>query len=207
MFGFESVWLGEHTVWWRRSGPSWIFTANARGLTLIWCVFLGGERKTTTLEWFRRICVTKSFQMFDLFHSVWHGSFIRVAWLIHTCGMTHSYVWSDPIRCLARLCYIRGMTLSYMWQDTCAFTCMTWHIHGKHPFPNPTLVCVGVRVYVSVCICIHARAGCIYKWEKVVFVCVCFVERWTFFNWNRVNPQEIYVFFDWCNYFATSEPV
>jgi len=26
---------------------------------------------------------------------VWHHTFIRDTWLIHVCGMTHSYLWND----------------------------------------------------------------------------------------------------------------
>ena len=44
------------------------------------------------------ICAKWLIHTCDMTHSyVWHDSFIRVTWLIHTCDMTHSYVWHDSL--------------------------------------------------------------------------------------------------------------
>jgi len=80
---------------------------------------------------------------------VWHDSFIRVTWLIHTCDMTlvyvrdmtHSYVWYDSFICVTWLFHTGDMTLSYGWHDSCirvtwqlhtceydSFLCVSWHI-------------------------------------------------------------------------------
>ena len=50
-------------------------------------------------------------------------SFVCVTWLlyipIHTCDMTHSYVWHDPcVTCMAH---------SRLWHDS--FICVTWPIY------------------------------------------------------------------------------
>jgi len=46
------------------------------------------------------LCVTWLIHTCDMTHSyVWHDSFLRVTWLIHTCDMIHSHVWHDaPIK-------------------------------------------------------------------------------------------------------------
>jgi len=55
--------------------------------------------------------------MCDLTHAyVFHDSFIRVTSLIHTCGMTYSYVW-----------HTCDITHSYVRHDV--FICVTWRIY------------------------------------------------------------------------------
>jgi len=54
----------------------------------------------------------------DMTHSyVWHDSFIRVTWLIRTCDMTHSYVWHDSFVHVTWLIRTCDMTYSHVWHD------------------------------------------------------------------------------------------
>jgi len=41
-----------------------------------------------------------------------------VTWLIHTCDVTHSYMWHDSIICVKWLIHICDMTHSYVWCDS-----------------------------------------------------------------------------------------
>ena len=41
-----------------------------------------------------------------------------VTWLIHVCGMTHSYVWHDSFMCVPWLILVRGMRQSCEWHDS-----------------------------------------------------------------------------------------
>ena len=74
------------------------------------------------------ICVTWLIHTCDMTHSyVWHDSFICVTWLIHTCDMTHSYVWHDSFICVTWLIHMCGRTHSYVWHDW--FICVAGLIH------------------------------------------------------------------------------
>jgi len=55
---------------------------------------------------------------------VWHDSFICVTWLIHMCGMTHSYVWHDSFTCVTWLIHMCDMTHSYATSGNCGSTCL-----------------------------------------------------------------------------------
>jgi len=55
------------------------------------------------------------------------GSFICVTWFVHTCDMTHSYVWHDSYTCVTRFILMCDMTHSYVQHDS--FLCVTWLIH------------------------------------------------------------------------------
>jgi len=59
-------------------------------------------------------CFTRGFTA----SHVWHDSFIRVPWLIHTCVMTLSHVCHDSLIRLTRLLYMRDMTPSYVFDMT-----------------------------------------------------------------------------------------
>jgi len=51
---------------------------------------------------------------------VWHDSFTRVTWLIHTCDMTHSHVWHDSFtRVQGRIdtCDINSSWLTPSWDE------------------------------------------------------------------------------------------
>ena len=65
-------------------------------------------------DWFT--CVTWRIHTCDMTHSyVWHDSFIRATWLVHTCG---------------RWCWIRWSpcSASYVWRDS--FIRVTWLLHS-----------------------------------------------------------------------------
>jgi len=47
-----------------------------------------------------------------------------VTWLIHTCDMTHSYVWHDSFTRVPWLIHMCDMTHSHVWHDS--FICVTW---------------------------------------------------------------------------------
>jgi len=57
-------------------------------------------------------------------------SFIYVAWLIHRCDMTHSYMRHDSFIHVLWLIHICGMTYPYVWYDlsvTYSFVCDMTH--------------------------------------------------------------------------------
>jgi len=58
---------------------------------------------------------------------VWHGKFLRVPWLMHTCDMTHSRGWHDPCIRVIWLAHTCDMTPAYVWLDS--FICVTWLMH------------------------------------------------------------------------------
>jgi len=49
-----------------------------------------------------------------------------VTWLIHTCDMTHSYVWHGAFICETWRIHMCDMPYLYMWHDS--FICVTWLI-------------------------------------------------------------------------------
>ena len=75
------------------------------------------------------ICVMCVMCVMCYYSYVWHDSFIRVTWLIHTCDMNHSNVWHDSFICVTWLIHICDMTHSYVWHDS--FICVTWLIHMR----------------------------------------------------------------------------
>ena len=77
----------------------------------------------------------------DMTHSQGgHDSFTRVTWRIHTCDMTHSHVWHDSFTRVTWLIHTSDMTHSHMWHDT--FTPLVWHIHVCNTtYPQHIHVC------------------------------------------------------------------
>ena len=76
---------------------------------------------------------------------VWHKSLICVTWLIHnvtwpihTCDMTHPYMWPDSLTHATWLIHVCDMTCSYMRRDS--FICVTWLIHVWHDSPMTWLI-------------------------------------------------------------------
>jgi len=64
----------------------------------------------------------------DMTHAyVWHDSCICVTWLMHTCDMTDLYVWHDSFICVTWLMHTCDMTHAHVWHDS--FICVTWLIH------------------------------------------------------------------------------
>jgi len=53
---------------------------------------------------------------------------ICVAWLLHMCDMTHSYVWHDSFLGVTWLIHMCDMTYSYVWYDSCPGV---WKIQKK----------------------------------------------------------------------------
>jgi len=71
-------------------------------------------------------CVSHDFFVYVTWRG-WHCSFVRVAWLICVCDLTHSCVWHDSFMCVAWLNHVCGMTYSCVWRDS--FMCDTWRVH------------------------------------------------------------------------------
>ena len=60
-------------------------------------------------------CVTWPIHTCDMTHLyVWHDSFICVIWLIHMCDMTHSYVWHDSFICVPYSCICHSILFIYI---------------------------------------------------------------------------------------------
>jgi len=67
---------------------------------------------------------------------VWHDSFVRVTWLIHTFDITHSQAWLDSFIRVAWLIHTCGVTHSYVTRLAClahgcgnmTHSCMRWHL-------------------------------------------------------------------------------
>jgi len=97
---------------------------------------------------------------------VWHDSFIRVTWLIHTCDMTHSYVCEtihscechDSFMCVTWLIPICDMTHLYVWHDSSicerndSFLWVPWLIHvcdmtHSHVW-HGSFICVTSRIHM-----------------------------------------------------------
>ena len=74
------------------------------------------------------MCVAWLIHTCDLTHSyVWDDSFICVIWLIRACDMTHSYVWHDSFICVPWIVHVCGTPHSYVWHES--FICVAWLIH------------------------------------------------------------------------------
>ena len=58
---------------------------------------------------------------------VWHDSFLRGTWFIHTCDMTCPYVWHDSFICVPWLVHTCDMTHAHVWHDS--FIRVTWLMH------------------------------------------------------------------------------
>jgi len=105
----------------------------------------------------------------DMTHSyVWHDSFICVTGLIHMCDMTHSYVWHDSFICVTCLIYMRNMPWSYVWHVS--FICVACRSHTRD---TPQTTCVSLWVWwadatwlIHVCDTTHS-----YVWHDS-FICV-----------------------------------
>jgi len=60
--------------------------------------------------------------------SVCHDPFICVPWLIHTCDMTHSYVWHGPF-----ICVCRDVLACVPWSDVAlAHSCVCYDCVCHH---------------------------------------------------------------------------
>jgi len=119
----------------------------------------------------RMSCVcdmTHSYVWRHLCTFAWHDSLMYVAWLIHMCAMTHTYVCSDMLMYVTWLIHVWHNSsicvtcwmLPYMWHD--AFICVTWRIsmrgtwiihtcvppYDPHPSHIYTHTYINIYVYV-----------------------------------------------------------
>jgi len=68
---------------------------------------------------------------------VWHDSFTRATWLIHTCDMTHSHIWHDTFFPLKMIPYTLLSRAAFgEMKDFCVLTwlihmCVTWRTHTR----------------------------------------------------------------------------
>ena len=87
---------------------------------------------------------------------LWHDSSISMPWLIHTCGMTHGYVWHDLIH------DIGGATDSAT--DCATLTRPGVAQHGLHQLT--------LAVYEALGVCVCARARTCVCLSVCAWVCV-----------------------------------
>jgi len=127
----------------------------------------------TCASWHKDTCETwhRSFagQEASVCIVLWHDSFISVAWLIHMCGMTHSYVWHDSFICVAWLIHMCGMTHSYVCHDS--FIRVAWLIHmcamADIRVRHNTFICVPWLIHM--CAMTHSHVWDItqeWRWAK-----------------------------------------
>jgi len=114
------------------------------------CVVQHATWSDMTLSYVRQdsfICVTWLFRMCKSWLLLWivhvrvsYSTPRRVTWLLHTCDMTHAYVWHDSFTWMSRdfflelrmWCVVQhatwiDMTPSYVWHYSCI--CVTWLLH------------------------------------------------------------------------------
>jgi len=148
------------------------------------------------------MCVTSMIVICHMTHSyvyhVWHDSFIRVPWLVHTCDMTHwdvchdvwcvslvlricdrwhmhSHVSLDPFTSLTWLLHVSCMTHSYLWHDS--FLSVTW------------LIPVCDMTHSDVCL--TSSIGHTAVWP---FMCVtCFIHVCGIPHWYLSHTSSTYV--------------
>jgi len=75
--------------------------------------------------------------MWDMTHSyLWHDSFTRVTWLIHTCDMTHSHVWHDSFTRVTWLIHMRDIEVlwhgSHVWMCHNTYEAHIWNTNACH---------------------------------------------------------------------------
>jgi len=113
----------------------------------------------------------------DMIHSyVWHDSFIRVTWPIHSYDMTHSYIWHDQF--IRYICTC-DTTHSYVWHDSftrdISVSYVTWLIHTW----NHRLICevmwhdsfVRVTRLIHTCDMTHSYVPYRYHMWRDSFMC------------------------------------
>jgi len=99
------------------------------------------------------------------YSSVWfdwfimgHDLFICVIWLIHTCDMTHSYVWYDSFIRVTWLIHMCDMTRSHEQQihygTWLIRECDTTHSYVLHDCVLPWLSCIGCSVLQCMLQCV-----------------------------------------------------
>ena len=90
---------------------------------------------------------------------VWHDSSTCGTWLIHVCDMTQSYVGHDSSICVTWLVHVWDMTHSYVWHDL--FICGTWLIHicdmTRSYVGHDSFICVTWRL--PMCDMTHSHDG------------------------------------------------
>jgi len=108
------------------------------------------------------------------------GGGLTCSWLIHTCAMTHPYVYHDLSISLQWLIHICAMTRSYMCHDSFVYhvslVCVPWLIHicamtqGQQPRPTatPSIYTLDSRLH-HMCAMIHPY---VYLYSSIrVYVC------------------------------------
>jgi len=92
--------------------------------------------------WHRASLSTISSSNASFFRASIMHSFMRVTWLIHMCGMTHSYVWHDSFICVTWLLF---MCSSFIWLIHMASFFSAIIIHFLHESEAEHETCFSVR--------------------------------------------------------------
>jgi len=118
------IWMSHVT----RMNESWLLID--AGMNYYWCLYTHLRSAPGSWQFHlqrvasRHVCV----RGWPWYYSGLNASFICLlicaTWLIHVCGMTHSYVWHDSLRCVTWLIHMCDMTHLDVWHDS--FICVTW---------------------------------------------------------------------------------
>jgi len=107
------------------------------------------DPRTNAEIWRSHVCPTHSCVQFDSLY-VWHDTKVMshlcmcdVKWLIHMCGMTHSYVNHDSFICKPWLIHMWTMTHSYVCNLTHSYLCDITQLCHTHSYLwHDSFICV-----------------------------------------------------------------
>ena len=108
----------------------------------------------------------------------WHGILICFAWLIHMCGVTHSYVCHDTLKCVVwrihMLRHMCGITGEYVW----------WLIHMwggmTHAYVSWLDEFMCVTCFIHTCDMTHSYVrhdAWICVMTRRIMCATCFIDR------------------------------
>jgi len=172
-----NVWIWECLTWRTHSlmATLWPFVdlhgkRTWANLNLV-CFFGGGKKNNNSRVVSQNLCDKK-------LSNVWSLPFC-VTWLIHTCGMTHSYVWHDSFIRVIWPNQMSGATLLYSWYDSFIYVTryLRFYMHDvTYPWKTPVSEShSGVCGCACICICVymHTCARRMYLQMRESCVCVC----------------------------------
>jgi len=100
---------------------------------------------------------------------LWATPICHVSWLIHTCGMTHSYVWHDScmsatwFRCEPNLSC--AVTRAYVWHDS--YMSATWYKREQLQYAMRHDSFISITQHFYACDVIQVSATQIWKVTRV----------------------------------------
>ena len=118
---------------------------------------------------------------------------VRVAWLVHTCEVTHLHAWNESFICVTWLIHTCEVTHSYVWRDS--FICVTWLIH----MCDMTHSCVWCDSSISVTTLPHTSDMTrSFAWHD--FTCVTWLMCWRTHVWVVVHMNESRHTYEWMSH-------